>query len=208
MKNIIFSIVTLFSLNSLQAQYFSPAERNHILQGDTSKMIRVTQNSIPAEDKILNTVSTDISWPDTLLPVLKARMLYSMLDPNNEGVGIAAPQVGINRNVFWVQRFDKVGEPYEFYINPKIIWYSQLKQLGPEGCLSVADRRGDVMRSYAIQVAYTTLEGSYCTETIEGFTAVIFQHEMDHLNGTLFIERLAEQENKAYKPAKNNLFSE
>jgi len=208
MKRFIFSIITLCAVHSLQAQFFTTAERNHILQGDTSKMIRVTQNSIPAEDKILNTVSADISWQDTLLPVLKARMLYSMLDPNNEGVGIAAPQVGINRNVFWVQRFDKIGEPYEFYINPKIIWYSQLKQLGPEGCLSVADRRGDVMRSYAIQVAYTTLEGSYCTETIEGFTAVIFQHEMDHLNGTLFIERLSEQEQKVYKPAKNNLYQE
>lgn len=208
MKRFIFSIITLCAVHSLQAQFFTAAERNHILQGDTSKMIRVTQNSIPAEDKILNTVSTDISWQDTLLPVLKARMLYSMLDPNNEGVGIAAPQVGINRNVFWVQRFDKIGEPYEFYINPKIIWYSQLKQLGPEGCLSVADRRGNVMRSYAIQVAYTTLEGSYCTETIEGFTAVIFQHEMDHLNGTLFIERLSEQEQKVYKPAKNNLYQE
>lgn len=195
-------------MHGLYAQFFTPSERNLILQGDTSKMIRVTQNTIPSEDKILNTVSTDISWQDTLLPILKSRMLYSMLDPLNEGVGIAAPQVGINRNVFWVQRFDKVGEPYEFYINPKIIWYSQLQQLGPEGCLSVADRRGDVMRSYAIQVAYTTLEGSYCTETIEGFTAVIFQHEMDHLNGTLFIERLTEQEQKNYHPAKNNLYQE
>ena len=147
------------------------------------------------ELKILTSVSKDVDPKDELLPVLAERMFLSMRDPTNPGIGIAAPQVGINRNVFWVQRFDKEGEPFEFYVNPKIVWRSALLRKGMEGCLSIPDISGEVLRNYTIKIIYWDKEGNYHEEMVEGFTAVVFQHEYDHLNGILFTDRLKEQAN-------------
>lgn len=120
-------------------------------------------------------------------------MLLTVMNPDHADVGIAAPQVGINKNVIWVQRFDKKGEPFEFFINPKIIWRSQLTRLGTEGCLSIPDQREETERSYAIRLQYWDKKGNIIEENIEGFTAVIFQHEVDHLYGILYPDRLEEQ---------------
>ena len=65
---------------------------------------------------------------------------------------------------------------------------------GAEGCLSIPDERGDVYRNYTIQITYYDAQGNLKEEVIEGFTAVIFQHEIDHLNGILFTERIVEQQ--------------
>ncbi|MDO9680499.1 MAG: peptide deformylase, partial [Bacteroidales bacterium] len=79
----------------------------------------------------------------------------------------------------------------EVYLNPKIVQYSQLKQERREGCLSVPDRRGDPKsRSYAILLEYNRADMSLHREMVEGFTAIIFQHEIDHLNGVLFTDYL------------------
>ncbi|MDP2159864.1 MAG: peptide deformylase, partial [Flavobacterium sp.] len=139
-------------------------------------------------------VSTDINPKDKLIPVLAKRMYLAMRDPARPGVGIAAPQVGINKNIIWVQRFDKPNEPFEYYINPKIVWRSNLIRKGAEGCLSIPDERGDVYRNYTIQISYFDAQGNFKQEVIEGFTAVIFQHEIDHLNGVLFTDRIIEQQ--------------
>lgn len=121
---------------------------------------------------------------------LRARMLATVTDPDNPGVGIAAPQVGVGRRLVAVQRFDKPGEPFEFYVNPELVWLSEQKQTGSEGCLSVPDLRGEVERSSRVVVEYRD-ERSFEVrrDTVEGFTAVIFQHETDHLDGVLYIDR-------------------
>ncbi|MBO7188457.1 MAG: peptide deformylase, partial [Tidjanibacter sp.] len=125
--------------------------------------------------------------------VLKERMLATVCDPTNEGVGIAAPQVGISRRLVAVQRFDKEGEPFEFYINPEIVARSEERELGSEGCLSVPEMSGDVWRSTAIRLQYNReSDFSVVEEDIEDFTAVIFQHELDHLDGVLYIDYLEE----------------
>ena len=125
--------------------------------------------------------------------VLKERMLATVCDPTNEGVGIAAPQVGISRRLVAVQRFDKEGEPFEFYINPEIVARSEERELGSEGCLSVPEMSGDVWRSTAIRLRYhSESDFSVVEEDIEDFTAVIFQHELDHLDGVLYIDYLEE----------------
>ena len=125
-------------------------------------------------------------------------MYLAVTDSLHPGVGIAAPQVGINRNVIWVQRFDKPGEPLELYLNPKITWRSKLLRKGVEGCLSIPDTMGLVLRNYTIRLTYQDIDGMHHEEMVEGFTAVIFQHETDHLYGILFTDRLAEQEANAY----------
>lgn len=179
--------------------HFTGTEKALILSGDTTKMMRVTQATDSTDFKILTAASEDVSHDDKLLPLLAKRMYLSVTDKSTNGVGIAAPQVGINRNLIWVKRFDKTGEPFEFYVNPKISWKSDLLQLGMEGCLSIPDIRDNVMRSYAIQISYNTLEGGYFNEVIEGFTAVIFQHEIDHLYGILFPQRIDDQNTQEFR---------
>jgi len=132
-------------------------------------------------------------------------MVATVTHPSQDGVGIAGPQVGINRRIVAVQRFDKepvrngktTDHPFEVYPNIRIVWAADSLAAGPEGCLSVPDRRGDVLRSTKIVIEYADLSGSYAhrdipmvRDTVTGFTAVIFQHEIDHLDGILYIDRL------------------
>ena len=123
------------------------------------------------------------------LQTLCRRMLATVNDPENEGVGIAAPQVGVLRRLVAVQRVDKEDEPFEFYVNPEIVEYGQPMESGGEGCLSVPDRRGSVVRSQSIKLRYRDADFRLHEEQVEGFTAVIFQHEIDHLDGVLYIDR-------------------
>lgn len=173
-------------------------EHELILSGDTTQLMRVIQDTVAAEEQVLRTPSVDIDYRDPLLPLLARRMFLSVTDSLQPGVGIAAPQVGINRNLIWVQRFDKPGEPMELYLNPKITWRSKLLRKGLEGCLSIPDTMGQVLRNYTIRLTYQDSEGMQHEEMIEGFTAVIFQHETDHLYGILFTDRQAEQEQETY----------
>lgn len=130
----------------------------------------------------------DITTP--LFHELKERMLLTVTDPDHEGVGIAAPQVGIGRRLVAVQRMDKKGEPFEFYVNPRLVYLSSEKQNGWEGCLSVPNARGEVPRSTQVVVEYNNLSDySLQRDTVKGFTAIIFQHEIDHLEGTLYIDK-------------------
>ena len=124
--------------------------------------------------------------------MLKEGMLATVCDTTDRGVGIAAPQVGVSRRLIAVQRFDKPGEPFCFYVNPEIVWYSQTRLPGSEGCLSIPGVSGSVLRSERI-VARSLDEESLrmAADTVEGFTAVIFQHEVDHLDGVLFIDRIS-----------------
>lgn len=117
-------------------------------------------------------------------------MLLTVTNPENEGVGIAAPQVGVSKQLIAVQRIDKEEEPFEFYVNPKIVSFSGDKKTGGEGCLSVPGMKGLVDRYQEIVIEYNDIEDfTIKSDTVEGFTAVIFQHEIDHLNGILYIDK-------------------
>jgi peptide deformylase len=205
MKNKTLKLLFLFIATNVSAQKFSSDEKKLIQSGDAKTMLKVIQITDEKELKILTSASSDIDVKDKLLPILAQRMFLSMTDPANPGIGIAAPQVGINKNIFWVQRFDKEGEPFEFYINPKIIWRSALLRKGMEGCLSIPAISGEVLRNYTIQLTYYDKEGTFREEIVEGFTAVVFQHEYDHLNGILFTTRLKEQENSGVLKVEGNI---
>ncbi|MCB0480286.1 MAG: peptide deformylase [Flavobacteriales bacterium] len=118
------------------------------------------------------------------------RLKATVTDPKNMGVGIAAPQVGLLRRLIYVQRFDKENFPLEFYINPRIIEYSDSLQLGKEGCLSIPDKSAEVFRAQFIKIEYVDMDGKKHIEEISGFTSVIFQHEIDHLDGILYLDHL------------------
>lgn len=174
----------------------------------TDSIMRVLTIESPRDLSVLRAPSIDFST-EALLSDEFARladlMVATVTHPSQDGVGIAGPQVGLNRRVVAVQRFDKEGEPFEVYPNIRIVWKSDSVEFGPEGCLSVPDRREDVARSTEIVIEYTAINGPYSPsspdsnlalipvrDTISGFTAVIFQHEVDHLDGVLYIDRVAE----------------
>lgn len=205
MKKRILLYVFLFLAIGVSAQNFTKSEKDLIQSGDTKTMLKVIQITDEKELKILKSVSADIDPKDKLLPLLAERMYLAMRDPANPGIGIAAPQVGINRNVIWVQRFDKEGEPFELYLNPKIVWRSSMLRKGMEGCLSIPDISGNVFRNYTIKLTYQDKTGKHHEEIIEGFTAVIFQHETDHLKGILFTDRMKEQEKLEVSPVDDEI---
>jgi len=122
---------------------------------------------------------------------LAEKMVVTVTSPEEDGVGIAGPQVGISRRIVAVQRFDKEGEPFEVYPNISISACRGEKKLGFEGCLSIPGKRGEVARYRDIDIKYTSVRTLRdTTESIQGFTAVIFQHECDHLDGILYTDYL------------------
>ncbi len=76
-------------------------------------------------------------------------------------------------------------------VNPEILEFSNEVCLGEEGCLSVPDERGQVERAEMVKVKYLTLQGETIESVFHGFPARIVQHEVDHLNGILFVERIS-----------------
>ncbi len=170
---------------------FSQKQTDLITTGYSTAPMRVWTIDNP-EDSVLLRKKSAIIIPDTtdkVLLTLINRMHKTVTDSVSGGVGIAAPQVGILKRIIWVQRFDKPDEPFEVYLNPEIRQYSELKQECREGCLSIPERMDTLnSRAYAILLEYETVSGKRITEMVEDFTAVIFQHEVDHLNGKLFID--------------------
>ena len=165
-------------------------------------IMRVLTIDNPADSAVLRKPSTDLPV-EALISAdferLSELMIATVTHPSQDGVGIAGPQVGLNRRVVAVQRFDKepiewggkVDHPFEVYPNVRIVWASDSLATGPEGCLSVPNLRGEVKRSQEIVIEYAEREGLQMTrDTVKGFTAVIFQHEIDHLDGVLYIDRL------------------
>ena len=174
------------------SQGFSAAERETIRSGGEGIMRVLTvddrSDSLTLRRKSAPMVEGMERADD--YETLRRRMLATVQDPENTGVGIAAPQVGILRRMIAVQRFDKPGEPFEIYLNPKIVEYSAETAPGREGCLSIPDRSGEVKRAQRITLRNRDEQFAERMERISGFTAVIFQHEIDHLDGILYTDRM------------------
>lgn len=166
------------------------------LINDGEGLMRVTTIDNHADSLLLRSNSTyfvDEDLRSEAYATLAARMVTTVTDPSQDGVGIAGPQVGILRRVVAVQRFDKEGEPFEVYPNVHIEPVGDEMAVGSEGCLSVPGMRGDVERYTRIRLMYTDpVSLMPVEEIVEGFTAVIFQHECDHLDGILYIDRILE----------------
>jgi len=108
------------------------------------------------------------------------------------GVGLAAPQVGILQRLVVID----VGEDYGLVqlINPVITEYSEEKEIIEEGCLSIPGREGEVIRSKSVTVKALNRDGKKIEIKAEGYLARAIQHEVDHLNGILFVDKVREQE--------------
>lgn len=113
-----------------------------------------------------------------------------------KGMGIAAPQIFHSRQIFIMSSQPNIRYPNAPFmepvavINPEIIRQSEEKEKDWEGCLSVPDLRGLVPRSTTIEVSYSNRLGENVSTRYHGFLARLFQHEYDHLNGILFVDRV------------------
>lgn len=191
----LFGILYCLPLLGFSQNNFSAEEEALIRNGSIESPMRLFLITDPEDSTLLRQKSYAVQpdLADSTLAHFIERLYNTVTDSASMGVGIAAPQVGLLRRIIWVQRFDKSGFPFEVYLNPVIRQYSKLKRCGPEGCLSIPDRRDSVFRAYAILLEYDTPKGEHKVEMIEDFTATIFQHEIDHLNGILYIDHLAEE---------------
>ena len=140
-------------------------------------------------EDVLYKKSRTVEKFDDRLGQLIDDMLDTMYAAN--GVGLAAVQIGILKRAVVVDTGD--GEVYEL-VNPEIIETSGTQD-GPEGCLSVPGRRGSVERPMNVTVKAQDRTGKEHVYKVSGFTARAFCHEIDHLDGTLFIERARVLEN-------------
>ena len=139
-------------------------------------------------EPLLRKKSRPVEAFDLKLHVLLDDMLETMVAAN--GVGIAAPQVGILRQAVICElevEGSEEGEILEM-INP-VILRKEGKQVGPEGCLSVPGKRCDVLRPERVEVEFQDRFGDKTTRVLEGFNAVVASHEIDHLSGVLFYDK-------------------
>ena len=144
----------------------------------------------------------NLNSPDGKLQLLIDNMIDTMR--KEDGVGLAAPQVfeSLRLVVIECSFNDRYSEapniPLTILVNPSIKHYSEETAMGWEGCLSLKDLRGLVPRSKKITVEYFDREGNPITVNVEGFPAVVLQHEIDHLHGKVFLDRMSDLSQLAY----------
>jgi len=136
-------------------------------------------------DPILRKKVQEVGEITNEIKLLAREMVKIMIE--NMGIGLAAPQVGELKRIIIVQ-MDK--EP-EVFINPKIIARSKETELMEEGCLSFPGLFLKIKRAKGAQIEALTLEGQKLIIKTEGLMARVFQHEIDHLEGVLFIDRIS-----------------
>jgi peptide deformylase len=152
-------------------------------------------------DPILRRRAMDVQAFDALLRDLASQMLEAM--DREEGVGLAATQVGLDLRLLVALAMrepgDETAEPVVM-VNPEILERSQESWVYEEGCLSIPGVRGDVTRPERVRVRYQDVEGTEHALDAEGMFARILQHEIDHLNGKLFIDYLSTADKLLIKP--------
>ena len=145
---------------------------------------------------VLRQVSRNVPFVNSEILTTIHEMFDTMY--NAEGCGLAAPQVGILKRIFVMD----VGKDYKngllAMINPEIIWSSKEMISFTEGCLSVPEKISDVRRHEAIKVRYMNESGATKETKAEGLMSVCIQHEIDHLNGVLFIDYLEQKKTASF----------
>jgi peptide deformylase len=141
-------------------------------------------------DKRLRKVSEPVKKIDAGIRKLVDDMLETMYDA--PGIGLAAIQIGTSKRVVTMD-LAKKEEPKnpQVFINPEIVWSSDEKAVYEEGCLSIPEIYSDVERPAQVKVKYLDLEGEPHEIEANGLLSTCLQHEVDHLNGILFIDHLS-----------------
>ncbi len=198
-KIIFCSILLSMQLSMVFSQSFTDRELEIIHSGnqDTSLRILLTTNYV---DSLILRMQSENVDTDSIVENESLQLILKRLQTTlNEsgGVGIAAPQVGVLKNIFLFKKIDLPEQPVQIAINPRIVNHpDETICFERDGCLSIPDISGNSIRFPWIDVEYFDENGYLHRERLEGysrtddFTAIIFQHEYDHLNGILFIDKL------------------
>lgn len=188
----------------LQLKKSFRALQNDIITGMVRKVIDVKDPTLRQKSKVVGKIDKKVK--ELVNDMLDT--LQSQKDP--EGVGLAAPQVGKNLKIFVMDYNGKK----RVVINPEVLEVKEKAKTETkpsrgkkkrkskkilEGCLSLPNYYGPIKRSQSIKISYQDLEGKKIVEEFNGFFAQIVQHEIDHLNGVLFIDRILEQKAPLYK---------
>jgi peptide deformylase len=145
---------------------------------------------IEAPDPRLKAVSENVAKVDAEIRTLVDDMIESMYAA--DGIGLAAVQIGVPKRVLVMDIDQKDGKKNpQAFINPKILWASEELMTFEEGCLSVPEIWEDVARPAKIRAEYLDRDGKRHEMEADGLFATCLQHEMDHLNGVLFIDHLS-----------------
>jgi peptide deformylase len=141
-------------------------------------------------DPVLKQVSAPAAAVDDELRALMDDMLETMYAA--PGIGLAAIQIGVAKRVIVmdISRQDEPPAP-RYFVNPEILWASEETLPYEEGCLSVPEIYDEVERPAQVKLRYLNYQGETIEEDAEGLFAVCIQHEMDHLDGVLFIDHLS-----------------
>jgi peptide deformylase len=143
-------------------------------------------------DPVLKAVAQKVETVDDALRRQMDRMVETMYQAN--GIGLAANQVGLLNRVFVMDVSAREGEPEKnpvFMVNPEIVHASDERGLYEEGCLSIPGQYAEVERPLSVRVKYLDYDGNPRDVLADGIMARCVQHELDHLNGVLFIDYLS-----------------
>lgn len=142
-------------------------------------------------DKRLRAVCEPVAVVDDAIRAFAADMIETMHDA--QGVGLAAIQVGVAKRIIVVDMAEGNDDPSKptVLINPEIVWASDEQRCYNEGCLSVPDYYEDVDRPDRVRVRFLDLDGKTQELELAGRPSTCVQHEIDHLNGMLFIDHLS-----------------
>ena len=171
----------------LYIDYLNDDDKNRILSNYKKQEMNIKY--ITRDDKILRTKCEPVSEINAEIIGTLDKMLNFMYE--NHGIGLAANQVGILKRMIVIDlQENDIKKPY-FLINPEIIEHSKETVIGEEGCLSVPDQRYKVERYAKVKVKYLDKDGKENIIDADGLFAVCLQHEIDHLDGKLYIDYLS-----------------
>ncbi len=141
-------------------------------------------------DPRLKAVADAVPEIDDSIRRLADDMLETMYDA--PGIGLAAPQVGVGKRLLVMDCIKEEGEAPRpmVLVNPEVTWSSDETNVYEEGCLSIPEQYADVERPSEVDVSWIDLDGKTRSERFDGLWATCVQHEIDHLNGKLFIDYL------------------
>jgi peptide deformylase len=164
---------------------------------------------VQAPNEILRTAAKPVDFTGLKLAKLireMTKILIGQQDP--EGVGLAANQIGLPYRLFVARFGTRKNQPVRAFINPVLLAHSEEtqpeddKKSPLEGCLSLPKYYGIVKRFKSVKLKYQDENCKLKIENFEGFAATVIQHEMDHLDGKIFVERILEQNGKLYRVVK------
>ena len=146
-------------------------------------------------DPRLKHKSSEVKFFDEELKQTVNNMYETLYDSGN-GIGLAAPQVNIRKRIVVIDiKEEDVSNPIAF-VNPRIIEFSEEKFINEEGCLSVPEYFAEVERSKQVKVEWYNDDGKKKSATFNGLMSICIQHEIDHLDGILFIDHLSKLKRK------------